>query len=227
MGPARKPTMVLAHDHRLVAEGLAMLLEGDFELLASVSSIDALTERCLALRPDVILTDVNLRGEDVVRTFADLRAGGCPSQAVFVTMNSDPMLIRRALDAGALGYVLKTVASGELRAALHAAADGRSFVCGLASLDLDQVLTPQSAKPQLQAQPFTARQQEVLRHLARGLSARDAGVQLGISQRTVEYHKYQMMQIAGVGSNTALVLWAIKHGIIESDVTVDPQMGPS
>jgi DNA-binding NarL/FixJ family response regulator len=212
-----KVTVILANSHRLVAEGLEKLLETDFEILATVDSIDSMTSGVLTLSPKVLITDVSLSGEDAIAAFADLKAQGCETRGVFVTFNADPFLARRALNAGAMGYVLQNSGGAELRAAVNAAAEGRSFICGLGGFVFDRVMSPPFADNQAPGQSVTSRQREVLRHLARGLSARDAGLALGISHRTVEYHKYQMMQLAGVSSGTALVLWAMKNGLIESD----------
>lgn len=215
MNTSNKVTVVLAEDHRLMAEGMESLLEGHCRVLASVESAAGLARAARELSPDVLIMDVDLNGQDGIRVWDSLRKEGCTSRAIFVTMNTDPECWRRAVSAGAMGYVLKTAAAVDLRAAVQAAAEGRTFVSGFKPNAFEAALNLPSPNT-VKEDSLTPRQLDVLRELAKGLAAKEIATALGISQRTVEYHKYQMMQVAGVGSSTALVLWAIKNGLVET-----------
>ena len=144
-----------------------------------------------------------------------LRKEGIKIPVIFLTMHREVGYARRALNAVAAGYVLKLSAPEELTQALRAALAGDTFVSPAIAGDLLQ-----STKGRLSESPdpvarLTARQRDVLRLLARGLSAKEIGNQLDISSRTVEFHKYQLVDALGVKSSTELIHFAIRHGIAE------------
>ena len=134
---------------------------------------------------------------------------------VFLTMHRDASFARRALDAGASGFVLKHSAPAELVSAIRAALEGKTY------------LTPQLAGEVLASMKqgphqdggalaaLTPRQREVLQLAAEGHSAKQVAAVLGISPRTVEFHKYQAMEALGLHTNAELIHFAIKHGLVE------------
>jgi DNA-binding NarL/FixJ family response regulator len=218
MSPAARPTVVVAEDHRMIAEGLVSLLSSDFEVLECVHDVSGLVRAVRERTPDVLVMDADLDGADAISAWGSIREKGGSTQAVVVTINPDPGLWKRALNAGALGYVLKTAAAMELRAAVAAAKDRRSFVSGFRPDEFEKALKAPERPAQSAGAALTPRQRQVLRHVARGLSAKEIAEAMGLSQRTVEYHKYQMMQAVGVTSATSLVRWGIHEGLIDASL---------
>jgi len=209
-----KPRILLADDHKIVLEGLRGLLEGDFDLLGSVTNGRAMLEQVEHLKPDVVVADISmplLNGIDAARK---LRESGSKVKIVFLTMHPDVSYATRAMEAGASGYVLKHSASDELVEAIHEALAGRIYVSrSLRTPAMEELLTPgrRHIKSGIE---LTTRQREVLQLLAEGKSAKEIAAILDLSPRTVETHKYKMMDDLGVKTTADLVQYAIRHGMV-------------
>lgn len=211
----RRPRILLADDHLMVAEALKSLLATDFDLAGVVEDGLAMVEAANRLRPDVIVADVTMPHLNGIDALVRLRQDGNRAPVVFLTMHRDVTFARRALEAGASGFVLKHSAPAELVSALRAALEGRTYLTPQLA---GEVLASMKQAPQEAADPvaaLTPRQREVLQLLAEGLAAKEIAARLGISARTVEFHKYQMMETLGVRANAELVHFAIKHGVVE------------
>ncbi|MCZ2146313.1 MAG: response regulator transcription factor [Bryobacterales bacterium] len=209
-----KPRILLADDHRIVLDGLRGLLSGEFDLVGVVSDGREMIEACRRLRPDVVVADVSmplLNGVDAARI---LRDDGSRSRIVFLTMHSDLDYAARALEAGASGYVLKHAASDELVTAIHEVLAGRKYLSPALRTPAVLELLAGGRPHTRQTIHLTARQIEVLQLLAEGRSAKEIGGILNVSSRTVEFHKYKMMDELGVHSSAELVQYAIRHGLV-------------
>jgi DNA-binding NarL/FixJ family response regulator len=207
--------VLLADDHLLVAEALKSLLTPEFDLVAVVEDGYALVEAAGRLRPDVIVADVTMPRLNGIDALVRLRQGGDQVPVVFLTMHRDVTFARRALEAGASGFVLKHSAPAELIAALRAALQGKTYLTPQLA---GEVLEAMKKGPDRAADPIasiTPRQREVLHLLAEGRSAKEIASSLAISARTVEFHKYQMMEALGLHTNAELIHFAIKHGLVE------------
>jgi len=210
----RRPRVLLADDHRLVAEGIRGLLESEFEVVDVVEDGRALLERAQALKPDVIVADIAMPHLNGIDALARLKQLDDRVRVVFLTMHRDVAYARRALDAGALGYVLKHAAPNELTTAVRAALEGKTYLTPTLA---GEVLRDLKSHPEQAGDPvasLTPRQREILQLLAEGCSAKQVAATLGISARTVEFHKYQMMNRLELQSSAELVGFAIKHGIV-------------
>ena len=130
-------------------------------------------------------------------------------------MHRDAAYARRALEAGAAGYVLKHAAPEELAQAIGTALDGGTFVSPSLAAELLQSLKNGAAAMSDPVAKLTERQREILRFLAAGLSAKEIARKFDISPRTVEFHKYHMMESLGLKSSAELIHFAIKQGIAE------------
>jgi len=215
MSPPHRPRVLLADDHRLVAEALKSLLTPEFDLVGVVEDGRALVEAAGRLRPDVIVADVTMPHLNGIDALVQLRQAGDRVPVVFLTMHRDAAFARRALDAGASGFVLKHSAPAELVTAIRAALDGRTYLTPQLA---GEVLEAMKQGPEQARDPIgslTPRQREVLQLLAEGRSGKQIASSLGISARTVEFHKYQMMEALGVHTNAELTHFAIKHGLVE------------
>jgi DNA-binding NarL/FixJ family response regulator len=207
-----RPRVLLADDHRVVGEGLKRLLADDFDLLGVVEDGRALITAAKKLRPDVVVADITMPQLNGFDALAQLKKDNADIKVVFLTMHQDPAYARRAFEAGALGFVAKHSAPAELVMAIHAALKGQTFITpALASEVLRQVQHGSRNDP---AQSLTPRQREILQLLAEGNSAKEIAEKLAISPRTVEFHKYQMMEAHGLHSSAELIHFAIKHGIV-------------
>lgn len=209
-----RPRVLLADDHQIVLDGLSGLISPSFELCGTASDGKQLVEVALKARPDAIVADVSmplLNGIDAAR---QLRHQGSKAKFVFLTMHPDVTYLSRALEAGASAYVLKHAASDELITAIRAALRGEIFVSPqLRAGAVNELLDPmrRRAKETLE---LTPRQRHVLQLLAEGKSAKEIGTLLDISPRTVETHKYNMMDLLGVKTTAQLVQHAIKLGLV-------------
>jgi DNA-binding NarL/FixJ family response regulator len=215
MSAPRRPRVLLADDHLLVAEALKSLLAPEFELVGVVEDGRALVEAAGRLRPDVIVADVTMPHLNGIDALIQLRQSGDRVPVVFLTMHRDVTFARRALDAGASGFVLKHSAPAELVTAIRAALSGKTYLTPQLGAE---VLDAMKEGPDRATDPIasvTPRQREVLQLLAEGRSANEIASSLSISTRTVEFHKYQLMETLGIHTNAELIHFAIKHGLVE------------
>jgi len=215
VSPARRPRVLLCDDHLLVAEALKSLLAPEFDLVGVVEDGRAMVEAAGTLRPDVIVADVTMPHLNGIDALAQLRQAGDRVPVVFLTMHRDVSFARRALEAGASGFVLKHSAPTELVSAIRAALEGHTYITPQLA---GEVLESFKQGPQTASDPvvsLTPRQREVLQLLAEGRSAKEIASSLSISVRTVEFHKYQLMETLGLHTNAELTHFAIKHGLVE------------
>jgi len=215
MSSPHPPRVLLADDHLLVAEALKSLLTPEFDLVGVVADGRALLEAADRLRPDVIVADITMPHLNGIDALVQLRQGGNRVPVVFLTMHRDATFARRALKAGASGFVLKHSAATELLAALRAALDGGTYLTPQLAAEVFDAMRRGPGQAEDPAGALTPRQREVLQLLAEGLSAKDIAERLCISARTVEFHKYQLMETLGIHSNAELTHFAIKHGLLE------------
>lgn len=215
MSFSHRPRVLLADDHLLVAEALKSLLASEFDLLGVVEDGRALVEAAGKLKPDVIVADIGMPNLNGIDALVRLRQSGDQVPVVFLTMHQDVTFARRALEAGASGYVLKHSASTELIAAIHAALGGGTYITPQLAGKVMEAMKQGPELPTDPADSLTLRQREVLQLLVKGLSAKEIATSLDISTRTVEFHKYQMMERLDIHSNAELVHFAIKNGLAE------------
>jgi len=215
MTVGHRPRVLLADDHLLVAEALKSLLEPEFDLVGVVEDGRALLEDAGRLQPDVIVADITMPNLNGIDALVQLRQGGDRTPVVFLTMHRDVNFARRALDAGALGFVLKHSASVELVAAIRAALQGKTYLTPQLAGEVLEAMKEGSKQAGDPVASLTPRQREVLQLLAEGRSAKEIAASLGISARTVEFHKYQMMETLDLHTNAELIHFALKHGLVE------------
>jgi len=209
-----RPRVLLADDHRLVAEGLKSLLSPEFELLDVVEDGRALIAAAKKLRPDVIVADITMPQLNGIDALVQLKKENAGVRVVFLTMHQDVAYARRALEAGASGFVLKHSAPAELITAIRAALNGQTYITPTLAGEVFQSIRHEPRKAGDPAAKLTPRQREILQLLAEGRSAKEIVEALAISARTVEFHKYQMMETLGLHHSAELVHFAIKHGIV-------------
>lgn len=190
--------LVFADDHRMVAEGIERLLSEQFNLVGIAADGRTLLEMVRSLKPDLILSDINMPDSNGLEVLKKLRAEHDTTPFVVLTMHAEPALAAEAMRAGANGYVLKLSAGEDLLKAIHQVLMGGTYV------------TPSLGGRYLSGRlrelhELTAKQREVLRLVGKGLCSKKIAAELGLSVRTIEAHKYTMMQILDVHSTLALV----------------------
>jgi DNA-binding NarL/FixJ family response regulator len=201
------PRLVIADDHCMVAEGIERILVDEFELLEVSSDGDSLLAAIRRHDPDLVVSDIAMPGRNGIDVLRQLRGEGIRTPFIFLTMHAEPALAAAAMHAGASGYILKYAAGRDLVTAVRQVLAGGTYV------------TPSLGARYLSGQlqeihNLTAKQREVLRLVGRGLRSKQIAADLGLSVRTVEAHKYTMMQILRVHSTLELVRRSEELGLL-------------
>jgi DNA-binding NarL/FixJ family response regulator len=205
-----RPSIILADDHAMVAEGLARIVLDIGDVVSTACDGIDLLDAVRRLQPDIVVADVMMPRLSGIEAMRQLQAEGCQARFVFLTIHTDARLAADALRAGAAGYLLKYAASEELLVAIRTVLEGRTYLTPMVTKEvLDALTSPVTAEPRL-----TPRQREVLRRIAEGERLKEIAGALGISVRTVEDHKYQLMRTLGVASVADLVRFAIRQRIV-------------
>jgi DNA-binding NarL/FixJ family response regulator len=205
--------VLLADDHRVVAEGLRSLLEPHFDVVGIVSDGREVVGAVKTLAPDVVVLDVSMPSLNGIEGARQMRAENCRAKVVFLTMHREATYAARAMEAGASGFVLKHSAASELVTAIQEALKGGTYITPQIAADLlDSVRrgTPAGAEG---LADLTPRQREVLQLVAEGRSAKEVAAVLHISRRTAEFHKARLMETLGVQNTAELIQFAIRNGV--------------
>jgi DNA-binding NarL/FixJ family response regulator len=223
MTTARKQIRVLlADDHAIVREGVRLCLEGmgDMAVVAEASDGYETVRLVGQLRPDVAVIDVTMPRLNGIEALRQIKRDYPRTAVVILSMHDNEAYVTRALHAGASGYVLKRTAATELARAIRAAAAGEIYLDpGVAKrvvADYLQRLGPDdvAAAPH---DRLTPREREVLQLAAEGLTIREIAEQLVVSTKTAEHHRTSAMAKLNLHSQTELVKYAIRTGLIEAD----------
>jgi two-component system, NarL family, response regulator LiaR len=210
----RKPIRVmLVDDHAVVRSGLAAFLEAsdDLELVGEAGSGLEALRLCQGAQPDVILMDLVMPGMDGAAATHAIRER-CPHvQVIALTSFKEDELVQGALQAGAIGYLLKNVSAEELAAAIRAAHAGRPTLAPEAAQALIHAATHQPAL----GFDLTEREREVLALMVQGLSNPDIAERLVVSRSTVKFHVSSVLSKLGVASRTEAVALALQHHLIK------------
>ena len=203
--------VVVADDHRVVRVGLEQLLAtfDDIEAVGFAAGGEDAVALCLELEPDVLLLDLSMPDLDGIEVTGRLRQSVPGTRVVVFTSFSDRERIVRALDAGAIGYLLKDAEPEEILAAIRAAARGESPLAPRAAAEL--LADRQGRPPTVE---LTGRELEVLRLVVDGLANKQIARRLGISEKTVKGHLTNLFQRIGVADRTQAALWAERNGVL-------------
>jgi DNA-binding NarL/FixJ family response regulator len=209
----KRPRILLADDHKLMAEALQHLLQADFDVVGTVADGRALIKAAAELKPELVVVDIGMPLLNGLDAAEQLKALHPEIKVIFLTQNREPRYAVEAFRRKASGYLLKDSAASELTTAIREVLLGRSYISPLiANGMLDRALNPEPGDPGLRE--LSPREREVLQLLAEGKSMKEVAAVLEISPRTVEFHKYRVMELLGVKTNAELVQYAIKHGLI-------------
>ena len=199
-----------------MAEGLQRILESEFDVVGIANDGFALIQAVRDVSADVIVCDISMPGLNGLDALEELRKEHPNIKVVMLSMHHNVNYAQQALEAGALGYVLKASAPEELILAVRAAAMGHTFISSDIAGEVLQAMRRGEAAQASPIDRLSLRQREILRLLVDGHSAKKIASQLGISPRTVEFHKYTMMESIGVSSSAELIRAALQSGIIDT-----------
>jgi DNA-binding NarL/FixJ family response regulator len=215
-----KTRVLLADDHRLVRKGFRSLLDKipSVHVVAEASDGREALDLIGKLRPQIALLDIampNLNGLEalirIVKEFPETRV-------IILSMHSNEEYIIKALHSGALGYLLKDAAVGELKLAIETVARNKVFLGSSVSGGNVRHYLEQPDDAEKPLAQLTPRQREILQLIAEGKSTKEIGYMLQISPKTVDAHRAQIMERLNIRDLAGLVRYAIRSGMVSSDV---------
>jgi two-component system response regulator NreC len=205
--------ILLADDHVIVRQGLKALLERErFEVAGEASDGREAVRLAAGLKPDIILLDVAmplLNGMDATREILRNAPG---AKVILLTMYAEDHYVLEALRAGAIGFVVKTRASGELLEAIREVLRGHCYLSPGVSR---AVVSAYLQKAELRPDPLTSRERQVLQLIAEGKTTKEAAAVLDISFKTADSHRSRIMQKLDIHETASLVRYAIRHGLTQ------------
>jgi DNA-binding NarL/FixJ family response regulator len=216
---ARKLRLLIADDHELVRHGIRGLLRAqrNWKIAGEAANGRQAVMKAKKLKPDVIILDIGMPTLDGLEATRQIREAAPGTRILILTMHDSNQMVRRVLEAGAHGYVLKTDLAAHLVKAVNGVSKGKFYLTPKVSeIVLDGFLSTASETQQPQnsrARP-TPRETEVIRLLAEGKVNKEIAAELGIATRTVETHRAKIMLKLGMQSLPQLVHYAIRHNLI-------------
>lgn len=211
-------TILIADDHGIVREGLKRLLEAeiDFEVCAEASDGREVLTEVERTHPDVVVLDITMPQLGGLETLERLRAAHPDLKVVLLSVHGEAPMVHSAAALGVNGYVLKNGQATEVVSAVRAVTRGGSYFSPPVARELvEQIRTPRVDAPDPLA-ALSGREREVLKLIAEGFSAKEIGLRLTISAKTVEAHRTSLMRKLGARKATELVRVALRHGVIEA-----------
>jgi len=207
--PSDPIRVVIVDDHLMVRRGLATFLKvfKDFELVGEADSGESAIQLCAKLQPDVVLMDMVMQGMDGAAATRLIRRQ-CPSaQIIALTSFKDEILVKSALQAGAISYLLKGVSASELAQAIRAAHAGHPTI----SAEVTEALVHAASQDVVLGPDLTEREHEVLLLMVEGLNNTQIASRLVVSPSTIKSHVSSILAKLGVTSRTEAVALALRH----------------
>jgi DNA-binding NarL/FixJ family response regulator len=217
--PSASPIrVVLADDHALVRAGMRSLLAAmaAVQVVGEAASGEEALELAARERPDVVLMDIAMKGMGGLEAAARMREQHPSVRVVILSMHAGEEYVLQALRAGAVGYLLKDAATGELELALRSVMRGESWFSPAVSRQVVEGYV-QRVGGEAAGDVLTARQREVLKLVAGGKSTKEIAYDLNLSVKTVETHRAQIMERLGIRDVAGLVRYALKTGLVPPD----------
>ncbi|MGH8863701.1 MAG: response regulator [Burkholderiales bacterium] len=225
-GPsAARIRIVLVEDHVILKEGLVALLEieQDLEIVGLAGDVPSGVELVRSLRPAVLMTDLSLPGGSGISLISTVRELAPDTRSMVLTAHHEEEYFRAAMEAGALGYVLKDASRQELLQAIRSVAAGQQHLCSAVSQRVlsDYLRFSSGARSTAPARMVTDREREVLAKIASGRSNKAIASELSLSVKTVEKHRANLMRKLGLRNSAEVTMFAIRHGLVSAN-TVGP-----
>jgi len=210
--------VLLADDHALVRAGMRSLLNTmtEVQVVGEAASGEEALELAGRERPDIVLMDIAMKGMSGLDAAARLRERHPEVRVIILSMHAGEEYVLKALRAGAVGYLLKDAATGELELALRSVMRGESWFSPAVSRQVVEGYV-QRVGGEAVADTLTARQREVLKLVAGGKSTKEIAYELKLSVKTVETHRAQIMERLGIRDVAGLVRYALRTGLVPPD----------
>jgi DNA-binding NarL/FixJ family response regulator len=218
----KKLRILIADDHGLVRRGARALLQTrkGWRVVGEATNGREAVEKAAKLKPDIAIVDVSMPDLDGIEAVRQIRLAVPNTKVLVLTMHESDQMVRRALDAGACGYLLKSDLADELPKAVKAIADGKRFLAPKVSeIVLGGFLKSEIPPGRTERLPdqLTPREAEIARLLAKGKANKEIAAGLGIAIRTVETHRSKIMLKLGLHSLAELIHYAIRNGVISTN----------
>jgi DNA-binding NarL/FixJ family response regulator len=211
-----KTRILLADDHTLVAEAIQRLLEPEFEVVGVVADGRSLVREACALKPDVVLVDLNMPLLNGLDASEQLKAANPGMKIIVLTMNEDAEIAAQTMRTWASGYLLKKSAGSELVKAVREVLRGGKYITPALEEVLAELAVREPRSPEA-GRVLTQRQREVLQLLAEGRTMKEAAAILNVAARTVAFHKYRIMEDFGLANNSELLRFAMKQRVVNQN----------
>ena len=210
-----KLKVVLADDHAVVREGLRALIDrqADMEVIGEAADGRTAVDIAIRLKPDVVVMDLSMPVLNGARAAKELLWRNPDIRIIALTVHEERSYLRELLEAGAMGYLLKRVASDELVSAIRRVAQGGRYVDGQLIPDvLDRYIRTPGKAAKGDGRALTPREEEVMRMIARGYSNKEIAQQLSVSIKTVETHKARATEKLDIRNRAGIVRYALEQG---------------
>lgn len=206
----RLTRIMIVDDHPMVAEGIQALLESydDLEVIETISDGEEAVKVACDIQPDVILMDLNMPKMNGLSATEIILENSPESKILILSMHDNAEYISTALNHGAMGYILKDVPTEEIKTAIDTVMTGKKYLCTGAKGSLEP-------DPNIEREPLTNREQNILLQLAQGRSNKEVGLELNISVRTVETHRRNIKRKLGISTTAGLTKYALEHGVLQ------------
>lgn len=210
---------ILVDDHTLFREGLRRVLEAesDIQIAGEASNASEAVARVRELHPDVVLIDIGMPGMSSFEAARVINRESPNTRLIFLTMYEDEEYLLQCLDAGASGYILKDAPGPKLITAVREVSQGRKYLSPQVLGKLVDDLRARSQGPQIVARSstLTPREREVVKLIAEGNSVKEIAAMLGLSVKTIEAHKFNLMRKLNIHNKAQLVTYAIQKKIVK------------
>lgn len=209
----KKARVLLGDDHSLILEGIRRLLETHYEVVGWADNGKDIVQEASRLNPDLVVLDVSMPILNGIDAGREIRKANPLTKLVFLSMHANAIYLRKALEAGASAYVLKSGASEELLEAIEAARKGNSYVSPGFGRDVIESLR-HSPQPSVRAVlDLTSRQRQILQLIAEGKHNKEIAEILCVSIKTIEFHRGRLMAKLGTHTVAELTRFAIREGL--------------
>lgn len=208
--------IIIADDHPLCLNGFKRMVDiPEFELIGEATNGKELVELARNLKPDIIITDIRMPEMDGLEAIKQIRKELPEIGIIVLSIIDESCLIMDMLDAGAKGYLLKSVSASEMIAAVHAVNKGENYYCKETTQQMVKILARSDYKA-IENDPIsqlTEREIDVIKLISKGLTNKEIANQLGIKKRTVEWNREEILKKLGISNTVGIVAFAIKNNI--------------
>jgi DNA-binding NarL/FixJ family response regulator len=209
-----KITILLVDDHKLVRESWSFILNSDsrFQVIGETSDVEEAVEIAKRQKPKIVLMDINMSPINGFEGTKLMRKYSPGSRIIGISMHSMPAYARRMLQTGAMGYITKNSSKDEMLKAIIEVNDGKKYVCDeVKNILAQQELEEESGKPDMNS--LSRRELDVVKLIKEGMSSKEIALQLDISLKTVEVHRYNILKKLNLKNTAALVNFINAHGL--------------